>query len=78
MTCEAGAFAGEADVLAREAAADEVGGTGTRVEGLDVAVAGDAGPVPRENPLGVGVAFALPDRVANTCAFESQLDAADA
>jgi hypothetical protein len=70
--------AGDAEVLAGEAAAEHIDGFDICASELShVGVARHAGPMPLKDAAGVGVGFAVP-RDSHACPFEAELPSADA
>jgi hypothetical protein len=71
-------FAGEADGLARESSADEIDSLELAgVEGADVSMTGNIGPMLREDSLAVGVPFNLPG-AGHPGSLEPEIESADA
>lgn len=68
---------GDRDGLAGEAADDEVDGRGPfRIEGRNISMARNVGPVPRENPATKRIALDLP-AAAPAGALEPEVEAAN-
>jgi hypothetical protein len=69
--------AGGAERLAGEAGTDDLGAAPRRVERVDVAVAGNARPVPRKDAPRPRVELALPDGAPETSSLKAKLEATD-
>lgn len=66
-----------ADGLARKSASENINAWGSAVDGSNVVIAVDAGPVSLEDPPAVLISFAEPDG-SHASAFESEVQPADA